>query len=226
MKNLVLLTLLLLSVTMYGQDFEIGKKIFTENCSSCHKMEQKLVGPPLQNVIGEQGRDWTREWIRNPQKLIASGDKHANDVYNEYNKMAMPAYGGLISDEELESLLTYLEDYKVNKEEEVVDTSSSSTTTTQSSNPPSLPLSLLIMVGVVVFLFFITIFILVWIVKLLTSSILKEDSINNFLMIKLGTDSKKVKKEFDEYLRVHSQKQVKEVVSKFKKEFNDKLKEF
>ena len=217
--------MLLFTVTIYGQDFEIGKKIFTENCSSCHKMEQKLVGPSLQNVIGEQGRDWTREWINNSQKLIDSGDKHANDVYNEYNKMAMPAYAGIISDEDIESLLTYLEDYKVNKEDVIVETSKS-TTITQSSNPPTLPLSLIIMVGVVILIFFITIFILIWIVKLLTSSILKEDSINNFLMIKLGTDSKKLKKEFDDYLNEHTQKQVKEVMSKFKKEFNDKFKEF
>lgn len=152
--------MLLVSVTTYGQEFKIGKEVFEMNCSSCHKMEQKLVGPSLQNTISEQGRDWTKKWINNSQSLIQSGDKHANDIYNEYDKMAMPAYAGLFSDEELESLLTYLQDYSINKEEEVKTTEGSANENNVVSNP-TIPNYLWILLGVTIILVILAIFVLI-----------------------------------------------------------------
>ena len=79
-KILLLLVVLLYSVTAFGQDFARGKELFKQNCAACHKMDRKLVGPPLQNVVAEQGRVWTKEWIYNSQALIKSGDSHAVEI--------------------------------------------------------------------------------------------------------------------------------------------------
>ena len=74
-----------------AQDYEAGKQLFRNNCASCHNMEKKVVGPALKNVVKNQGEEWTTAWIKNNQALRDAGDKHANDIFKEYNGMAMPA---------------------------------------------------------------------------------------------------------------------------------------
>lgn len=206
MKNIILLFMLLVSVTTYGQEFKIGKEIFEMNCSSCHKMEQKLVGPSLQNTISEQGRDWTKKWINNSQSLIQSGDKHANDIYNEYDKMAMPAYAGLFSGEELESLLTYLQDYSINKEEEVKTTEGSTNENNVVSNP-TIPNYLWILLGVTIILVILAIFVL----KMALDSVLvligksKNDNLDSYIETevsnRLNEKIKNLKKKYQQKLR-------------------------
>lgn len=48
------------------------------------------------------------KWIRNSAAVIASGDQYAVDLYNQYNKTAMPAYDW--SDEEIKSVLAYIKE--------------------------------------------------------------------------------------------------------------------
>jgi cytochrome c2 len=53
MKKLLTLMLACFSVTTLAQDYSAGEKIFKGNCAACHKMDAKLIGPPLQNVVVE-----------------------------------------------------------------------------------------------------------------------------------------------------------------------------
>ena len=125
MKKLIAIAgLTLIGLPSSGQDYEAGEKLFKMNCASCHKMDAKLVGPPLQNVVSEQGVDWTKKWILNNEALRQSGDTHANAIYAEYNNMVMPTYSSL-RDEEISGLVDYLENWGTKQaeiEQAVADT--------------------------------------------------------------------------------------------------------
>ena len=111
MKRLLIAPLLMLSLSVSAQDYAAGEKIFKANCAACHKMDSKVIGPPLQNTVAEQGFEWTKKWIYNNEELRASGDAHALAIYEEYNRQVMPPYSYL-SDEELTNLVTYIGEWK------------------------------------------------------------------------------------------------------------------
>lgn len=111
--------MLLLPIAVYSQNYEAGESIFKANCVSCHKMDAKVIGPPLANVVEAQGAEWTKKWIYNNEELRASGDAHALAIYEEYNKQVMPAYS-FLTDQELDNLVGYLENWQT-KQEEVVE---------------------------------------------------------------------------------------------------------
>jgi cytochrome c553 len=52
--------------------------------------------------------DWLINWIRNPQKVIESGDKYAVDLFNKFNKQVMPGFGDL-TDQQIQSILAYID---------------------------------------------------------------------------------------------------------------------
>ena len=85
-----------------------GKSIFNANCRSCHRLDQKNVGPALRGVTDRHSIDWTKSFIRNSQALIASGDAEAVAIYNEYNQLVMPSHE-FLSDDDLMNLLAYVE---------------------------------------------------------------------------------------------------------------------
>ena len=118
MKRLLIAPLLMLSLSVSAQDYAAGEKIFKANCAACHKMDSKVIGPPLQNTVAEQGFEWTKKWIYNNEELRASGDAHALAIYEEYNRQVMPPYS-FLSDEELTNLVTYLAEWKDKQAEPV-----------------------------------------------------------------------------------------------------------
>jgi mono/diheme cytochrome c family protein len=111
MKKLLTIVFITLSVTTIAQDYTAGEKIFKGNCASCHKMDAKLIGPPLENVVADQGEEWTKKWIYNNQTLRDAGDAHAIAIFEEYNKMVMPSYSYL-TDDELTNLTTFIGGWK------------------------------------------------------------------------------------------------------------------
>lgn len=85
-----------------------GAELFNNNCAACHKIDQDLVGPALKGIHDRRDEAWLIKWIRNSQAVIASGDQYAVDLYNKWNKVAMPAYDW--SDEEIKSVLAYVKE--------------------------------------------------------------------------------------------------------------------
>lgn len=83
-----------------------GESLFKANCTQCHAINEKVIGPALKDVHERRSKEWLISWIRNSQKLIQSGDETAVALWEEYNKTAMPAYP--FSDEEITSLLSYV----------------------------------------------------------------------------------------------------------------------
>jgi mono/diheme cytochrome c family protein len=88
---------------------EQGKTIFNNNCSACHAVTNEVVvGPGLQGINERRQRDWLINWIHNPQKVVDSGDKYANDLLKKFNGNIMPAFPDL-TDQEIQSVLAYID---------------------------------------------------------------------------------------------------------------------
>ena len=92
---------------------EDGEKLFKSYCASCHSPgNNALVGPGLAGVYDKYEREWLYKWIKNSQALIAEGDEQAVAVYEQYNKVLMPAQP--VNNEQIDAILTYIKDYNEN----------------------------------------------------------------------------------------------------------------
>lgn len=228
MKKILMLLLFGVSTTSYSQEFEKGKEIFTTNCAGCHNMEERVVGPALQDVIATQGRDWASKWISNSGELIKSGDAHANEVYEEYNKMAMPAFNYL-KPEELNAILDYMEGFKADKEAKAAvaaptPAAGGEQPTTETNNGISIYLWIFIIITMVV-LVFATI-IIITSLRLLNSYFAKLKVTNSELMKKLNLDTPELNEHVDKIFKEEVDKQVKEKVKSLKGDINERLKDF
>lgn len=87
---------------------EQGKTLFTTNCTVCHAISERVVGPALAGVTERRTTPWLVQFIQNSQKLIQSGDSEAVALYNEFNKVQMPSFD-YFSEEEVLSILAYIE---------------------------------------------------------------------------------------------------------------------
>ena len=93
---------------LFGSDVKAdGKKLYQANCSSCHKLDRKMIGPALAGIGDRHSEEWLLKFIRNSQEVIKSGDEYAVNLYNEYNQTVMPAMA--LNDDEILSILDYIE---------------------------------------------------------------------------------------------------------------------
>ncbi len=103
---LIALTFSMIS-NLFAQSAEEGKTLFQANCTSCHAINEKVVGPALKDVHKRREEAWLVKWIKNSQKLIASGDAVAVLVYKENNESPMTAFENL-SDNQIKSIIAYV----------------------------------------------------------------------------------------------------------------------
>ncbi len=85
-----------------------GENLFRQNCAACHKINQKLIGPALQNIYERRDIPWILSFVKNSQKVISNGDDYAVKLFEEYNKTVMTAFD--FTDEEILSILAYVKD--------------------------------------------------------------------------------------------------------------------
>ena len=113
----------LLSITISAQEGDPinGKKLFNANCAACHKLDKKLIGPPLKGISEKRSNEWLHAWIKDNNALRASGDQDAIDIFNEYNGMPMTPYPQL-TEQDINDILAYTDDKPVEKEPEVATT--------------------------------------------------------------------------------------------------------
>jgi len=83
-----------------------GKKLFNMHCASCHKLNKKATGPALYKVAERREMDWLKAWIKNNNKLRASGDADANAIYKEYNGVAMSVFE-FLTEKQIEDIIAY-----------------------------------------------------------------------------------------------------------------------
>ncbi|MCU0423945.1 MAG: c-type cytochrome [Bacteroidia bacterium] len=95
------------NISAQAADAAEGEKLFNANCTSCHALNEKVVGPALKGVNEKYDEAWLLKWIRNSQALIKSGDAKAIKIYNEYNQSVMTSFEQL-SDDQIKSILAYI----------------------------------------------------------------------------------------------------------------------
>jgi len=89
-----------------------GKTLFTTNCASCHAVDKKLTGPALKGVEDRwPDKKKLHAWIKNNQAVLKSGDKYANDLYNQFNKINMQVFPNL-ADADIDAILKYIREYQ------------------------------------------------------------------------------------------------------------------
>ncbi|GHN03184.1 cytochrome c [Cytophagales bacterium WSM2-2] len=115
LKFSALALLILTSFVSFSQDIskdaaviKAGEELFNGNCKSCHKVKQKVVGPALAGVYDRAPSiAWIKNWVRNPAKVIASGDKYAVQLYADNNKSQMTAFTSY-TDDQIMSIMAYV----------------------------------------------------------------------------------------------------------------------
>jgi mono/diheme cytochrome c family protein len=110
--SLIVAILLFLGSTSYTKaqtPEENGEKLFKQNCTSCHALNKKVVGPALAGVadrVPQPSEEWLIKWIKNSTALIKAGDSYAVKIFNEYNKSVMPSQA--LTDAEVKDVLAYI----------------------------------------------------------------------------------------------------------------------
>lgn len=99
----------LLGSAAYAQgDASKGEAIFKANCTACHKIDSRLVGPALGPQLEKETDDkFLTKWIENNQALIAAKDPKALAIYNEYNQQGMTVFASL-TDADVANILAYV----------------------------------------------------------------------------------------------------------------------
>ena len=100
-----------------------GAALFKGNCASCHKpTTEVLTGPGLKGVRERwEGREnLLYEWIRNPQKVIDSGDPYVKALVEEYASAGIMTPQA-VTNEEIDAILDYVEAYTPPKREKKDD---------------------------------------------------------------------------------------------------------
>ena len=220
----ILIIFLVLATGYSAQDYEAGKQLFKNNCASCHNMEKRVVGPALKNVVKNQGEEWTTSWIINNNKLRASGDKHANDIFKEYNGMAMPAYEHLGSDA-ISNIVSYLTQYNDKKAEAEANKpapiASNQPVIVESKGLGVLEIVLLCVIG---FIFFVTIGIFQYVLKSMINAYRKSKSTETYLLKKIDLSFDELNKEFDGFIEDEVNKRVKIKMKTFENDIKDTIK--
>ncbi len=107
-----------------------GASLFKQNCTTCHAINEAVVGPALKDLHKRRELPWIVSFIHNSTKVIASGDQYAVDLYNKYNKTQMTSFPTL-TEAEISSIVEYI------KVESAVKAPVVGTTTgTLDPNPP------------------------------------------------------------------------------------------
>jgi cytochrome c551/c552 len=74
----------------------MGKHCFQSNCASCHNPLKDATGPALKGADARvPSKEWLHNWVHNSSKVVASGDKYANEIFNKWGKTVMTPFPGV-----------------------------------------------------------------------------------------------------------------------------------
>lgn len=189
-------------------------------------MEKRVVGPALKSTVKNQGKEWTTAWIKNNQALRDAGDKHANDIFKQYNGMAMPAYEHL-GEESIGDIVEYLAQYS-DKKAELAAKQPAPAATQQQVIVQSGGLSVLeiVLLSLIIALLLGVIGILYWSLKEMSQAYRKSRATELYLIKKDRKDLKELNEEFDDFIKQEVDTRVKVNTLRFKQEIEDTLKKY
>lgn len=91
-----------------AQAVEDGKAIFDAKCAGCHTIGGgKRVGPDLHDVTVRREPAWVKNFISDPDKMLAS-DPDAQQLLKDFNNLRMPNLG--LTPEQADALVLFLGD--------------------------------------------------------------------------------------------------------------------
>lgn len=82
-----------------------GEALFKANCTSCHAVKDKVIGPALAGVETRHTEEWLLKWVKNSSAMIKAGDEAAVKLFNDNNKVAMTSFN--LKDDEIKAILAY-----------------------------------------------------------------------------------------------------------------------
>lgn len=88
-------------------ELPLGKKLFIQNCASCHSANIDIVGPKIKGITNNRKIDWLTKMIINGDNLMQSGDKDAIELYKKWNNVPHPNFERL-SKKEVSAIIDYL----------------------------------------------------------------------------------------------------------------------
>ena len=87
-----------------------GENLFKANCASCHKPNERYVGPALQGVVSRwESKELLYAFVRNSQEVI-SRNAYAKKLYDEYKQSPMLPYPNL-KDQDIDDIMRYCQNY-------------------------------------------------------------------------------------------------------------------
>ena len=187
-----------------------------------------MVGPALKDIVERQGKDWTKKWIYNNNALRDSGDAYAIQIWEEYNKAAMPGYQ-FLKDEELNNIVEYLALYQTKKDEAAAKAAAPPAAVTGGQvvvNTEPTPIYVYFLLGACLIIVIVALYAFYVGLRHIGDITSKTQSTNLYLMRKLHMDQNKVDNEIDTLITKKVNEKVTKKVKKIKKEINNKLKNF
>lgn len=158
-------------LTGQAQDIAAGEKLFRQNCSSCHKVNGKLIGPALAGVTEKYAGDeeWLYRWIKNsPAMIFVEKDPKAIALWEANQKQAMTAFPNL-TDDDITNILAW-----VDAPEEEAPAATTAAATDAPIQDPRIFYALLGLVGVLVLIALLLVFITATLVSAVRSKDGKE----------------------------------------------------
>ena len=93
-----------------SETIEQGHLIFDNYCSPCHNFKTEGMGPNLAGITSQVSSKWLKDFIRNPMKMLESGDERTIDLFEQY-KVSMPSFEKL-SEAEMDAVLAFIYTHK------------------------------------------------------------------------------------------------------------------
>lgn len=84
-----------------------GEKLYRAQCEACHSLgSDEGIGPGLAGVVARRDRGWLKQWIQQPERMIAERDATAIELLQRYKNLPMP--NQKLSDMEADAIIDFL----------------------------------------------------------------------------------------------------------------------
>ena len=99
---------LLFASQLFAQEGDAakGQTLFKTNCTACHTLDTKLIGPPLRGIGDKRSEDYIFNQVTNPAEWVVK-NPDAKKVFEEYNKVPMTPFPQLTR-EDIKNITAYL----------------------------------------------------------------------------------------------------------------------
>lgn len=81
-----------------------GKEVFNANCTACHKVDKKFIGPAPTGILERRTPEWIMNMIMDPEGMVKN-DPLARDLLMEFN--GSPMANQNISEEQARQMIEY-----------------------------------------------------------------------------------------------------------------------